>query len=244
MEKMRQINKLQEQLANHSIYKNLNTIENLKVFMKWHAFAVWDFMSLLKSLQREITCVSIPWRPSIYPKDLVRFINEIVLGEESDVDHQGNYSDHFSMYINAMDEIQSDTSKILGFIESLELDKLPLEIKDFVKFNLELSHSSDYHRISSAFFFGREKLIPEIFGPIVEEIKKSHTDAPMLLYYLERHIELDGEEHGELASKCLEILCRNDENLLEQAYETAISSLNHRSKMWDFITREIETQGQ
>ena len=211
MTKIQQINQLHGQLKQHKLYQSLDSLESLQVFMKWHVFAVWDFMSLLKSLQCEITSVKVPWTPSPYPKELVRFINEIVLGEESDEDGKGSYVDHFSMYRDAMSELNADLSAFDYFIKDMDFSLLPDEIREFVRFNIDLSMSKDYCSVASAFFYGRENLIPDIFDPIVSIIDGHRLKVEPLRYYLKRHIELDGDEHGALASKCLEILCDSDD---------------------------------
>ena len=85
-----------ERLVYHKLYENLETIEDLKTFMQMHVFAVWDFMSLLKALQQQLTCTTLPWLPTGNPKTR-RFINEIVLGEESDEDAKGNPMSHYDL---------------------------------------------------------------------------------------------------------------------------------------------------
>ena len=109
-------------LENHPMYENLTTLKNIQIFMQYHVFAVWDFMSILKALQKEITCVSVPWTVSSYDPEMVRLVNEIVMAEESDIDHQGRAVSHFSLYLRAMDEIGADTTLIKQFLEDYNLD--------------------------------------------------------------------------------------------------------------------------
>src|SRR5260370_40480397 len=75
-------------LLNHPVYHEIDRLESLRLFMAHHVFAVWDFMSLLKALQRRLWCIEGPWLPTGDP--LGSWLgNEIVLGGEGDDDGRG-----------------------------------------------------------------------------------------------------------------------------------------------------------
>src|SRR4029453_16481194 len=78
-----EVNDRREAVVKHALYANLDTHDSLVTFMEHHVFAVWDFMSLLKSLQQHLTCVTVPWIPT-GPSGSRRLINDIVMVEESD----------------------------------------------------------------------------------------------------------------------------------------------------------------
>jgi len=235
------IEELHQKLTCHPLYQEIKSIEDLQIFMQAHVYAVWDFMSLLKSLQNKLTSVQIPWTPSGYPDDIVRLINEIVLGEESDVDTEGKAISHYALYLEAMKEVGASVSEIMDFTNHLKFETLPQNVREFVLFNINLALSGQTHEVASAFFYGREKLIPDMFTTIKNLIKKSELKCPKLIYYFERHIEVDGEEHGPKALQCLDYLL--DSPLKKQrAIEIAIHSLELRLKLWDNVLREIQTQ--
>lgn len=238
-----------EHLKNHSLYCKIQTEEDLQIFMESHVFAVWDFMSLLKRLQNDLTCVTIPWRPSRYPKVVVRLINEIVLGEESDKDLAGNPCDHFTLYLRAMEDLKADSTRLLNFSTDLNYDLwCTTAEKNFVKFNLDLATNGKIHEVAAAFFFGREKLIPDMFTSILGDFSQhfdSHDEInfPNLRYYLQRHIDIDGGEHSHLASDCLKFLCENDELKWDEARIAGVQSLILRSALWDEIEQNIQKKG-
>src|SRR6056297_486004 len=89
------------QLIDHPLYDAIGDLASLRIFMQHHVFAVWDFMSLLKTLQRRFTGSGVPWLPA-NNRLAARLINEIVLGEESDDDGRGGYASHFELYLQAM----------------------------------------------------------------------------------------------------------------------------------------------
>jgi len=70
-------------LATHQVYSAISSLDHVRTFMETHVFAVWDFMCLLKALQRALTCTETPWIPR-GDAATRRLINEIVLSEESE----------------------------------------------------------------------------------------------------------------------------------------------------------------
>ena len=116
-----QLAPFKKQLIEHPIYQNIDCVSDLRCFMESHVYAVWDFMSIVKSLQNHICPSSFPWKPSEYTKNgIAHLINEIVYSEESDVDDKGRYFSHFDLYIKAMNDVGADTSHIMSLIENYD----------------------------------------------------------------------------------------------------------------------------
>jgi len=247
-----EIEPLRQQLISHKLYEKIRTIDNLHIFMSHHVFAVWDFMSLLKSLQQSLTCVKVPWVPVGNPNTRY-LINEIVLGEESDVDEKGVRTSHFELYLEAMREAGCPTKAIDHFIQQLKngtpikdalaVADIPPATFDFVSHTFDVINNGQDFISAAVFTFGREDLIPMMFISMVKEIGKQLPDkVATLLYYLERHIEVDGEHHSNLAYQMTSELCGHDQNKWEQATLAVKESLLARIALWDAILNEITTQ--
>ena len=239
---------LMEELKGHKLYEGLTTLEDVKTFTEYHVFAVWDFMSLVKALQTSLTCTQTPWTPK-GNSNTARFINEIVLGEETDVDADGNFKSHFEMYLDSMEDIGANTEQIRKFISLLEdgegvssaLDKAGVNeaVKAFVKFTFEVIETGKDHMIASAFTHGREGLIPEVFMEILNKSSYlTNNSYKSMKYYLERHIEVDGDEHGPLSLKMIEELCDSEEKAAE-ADQIAKASIRQRILLWDAIAEAL-----
>src|ERR1700723_1700471 len=101
-------------LLEHSVYSEVASVEDLRRFMEDHVFAVWDFMSLLKRLQQDLTCTKVPWFPADNAR-AARLINDIVIGEETDVDPDGSYISHLDLYLRAMADVGASTRQFDAF---------------------------------------------------------------------------------------------------------------------------------
>ena len=220
--------------------------------MSLHIFAVWDFMSLLKAIQINLTCVSIPWTP-VKNAELARFINEIVVAEESDHDAHGVVKSHFEMYLTAMDEVGANPSKmndLLQLLESnisvekaLESVTIPNAVKEFLSFTFDIIKTNKTHLIAASFTFGREDVIPDMFINIIEKATLENDKSyDSFNYYLKRHIELDGDEHGPLSLRMIEELCGSDAQKWEEVLETGKRALQLRINLWSAIEQEITAQ--
>lgn len=241
---------LQMQLINHPLYTAIKSLTALQLFMEYHIFAVWDFMSLLKALQNKLSCTQVPWIPSKNVK-LSRLINEIVLGEECD-EIDGSVYSHMEYYVLAMKDLGCDTSLIKKLLDkvrecgnyrqAVEGLPIPQAAKLFMDntFSIIESNDNDVVSIAAAFTMGRETLVPEMFIEIVKGIKNTgHINPEKLIKYLERHIELDGGEHGPLALQMVTDLCGNDDSLWNKAADSVVRSLQARIDLWDSIVVAI-----
>ena len=245
----RDVQPLRVKLLRHPLYGMIDSLTNLRIFMEYHVFAVWDFMSLLKSLQRSQTSVEIPWRPR--PNATTsRFINEIVLSEESDEDGAGGYISHFDLYRSAMKECGASTSKINYLVgevgKGVDISKALVNcgadasVTEFVTTTWSFIKSDRPHRVAASFTLGREDVLPGIFRNCVASLgSQLETDLPNLKYYLERHIELDEDRHAPMAIKVMHELCGNDRRRWEEASDAVKKALRARISLWDGIVSAI-----
>ena len=236
------------ELSIHPIFSEITSLSVLRRFMETHVFAVWDFMSLTKRLQQELTCVRLPWLPPTDPH-AARLINEIVLGEESDDrPAQGHYS-HFELYLDAMREVGASTVAVERFValqqegvsydvalRSVEVDPAAAQ---FVRHTLHTALHAPSHSVAAAFLHGRESVIPQMFQRILDDWDIGIDQAPTFRYYLQRHIEVDSEDHGPAAQKLLARLVDGDPQREEDVYASALAAVESRIALWDGLRQSM-----
>ena len=246
----RDIATARRRLLSHPLYSEIGSLEDLETFMSHHVFAVWDFFSLAKRLQQIVTCVEVPWLPPADPTS-ARLINDIVKSEESDEDGRGGYASHFDLYLEAMRELGADHTAIDAYIERLSagedaieaLDRvsLPAGVDQFVRFDMRLAMDGKPHEVAAAFCFGREDLIPDMFGELLGPLSDQGLDleGSRIKYYIERHILLDAHEHAPLARRLVALLCGTDQMKWQEASASASGALEARIGLWDGVLQNV-----
>ncbi|MEN8712260.1 MAG: DUF3050 domain-containing protein [Arenicellales bacterium] len=238
---------LNQQLCKHPLYSNIQDIDNLRVFMQHHVYAVWDFMSLIKALQSHLAPVTVPWVPPNNPR-FANFINQMVLDEESDFSltdaMTSSHASHFETYCQAMLDIGADIQPISRFIDlvsnngleaALNLQEIPLPARQFMTFTFDVIVKDQPHLLAAVLAFGRETLVPQLFRSLINGLNIRPGEAPGLYSYLERHIQLDGEEHGPVVTLMVEELCEGSKEKIAEVMTITEQALVARLNFWDGI---------
>ena len=238
---------LRARLVEHPVRRALRTLEHVRLFQEHHVFAVWDFMSLLKALQRALTCVDVPWRP-VGDAAVRRFVNEIVVGEESDADGRGGFVSHFELYLASMRETGASTAAIdevlarvaSGADVTVALESAPAAAAAFSRTTFAIAQSGSLPAVAAAFTLGREEIIPDMFRALVAgHGVPGAPPLPILVDYLERHIAMDGDHHAPLAARMLVSVCGDDGARWSEARAAAEQALRARLALWDAIANAI-----
>jgi hypothetical protein len=242
---LKKIQEHRSQLENHSLLVTnmIQSQEDLKLFMEHHVFAVWDFMSLLKTMQHNIVPSGNIWLPTAGTRsNIARTINEIVLCEESDISPDGNSSiSHFDLYLQAMLEIGADTTPIKNYLDSVGKFNTHVDYSHSSPIAMDFVNSTfkaidrGVHCAAASFCYGRETVIPSMFKRILRQINISNTDAPKFHYYLERHIQVDGDDHGPMSENLVNYFCKDDPFLVYEAEQSAIDAIKARVRLFDGI---------
>jgi hypothetical protein len=245
------IGAVRARLARHRLYRSIRTPEALRTFAEHHAVCVLDFMSLLKSLQRDLTCVAVPWTPVADPES-ARLIQRIVLDEETDERADGRIQSHFAWYLEAMEEIGADTAPARALVGRLaagdplgvaiRASALPAAARSFGEATAAVL-DAPLHIRAAVFFHGREDVIPEMFLQIIEQIERDGLGCATLREYLLRHAGLDRDDHGPRARALLERIYAGDEAKRTIAEQAACQALIAREILWDAVADALAPRG-
>ena len=239
---------MRQRMVEHPVFTAIHDIQDLRIFMEAHVFAVWDFMSLVKRLQRDLTCIEVPWLP---PRDrhAAQLINQIVLGEETDIDPSGEPVSHLELYLGAMQEVGANTARFERFqsalangatlAEAFDAAAVAPFIREFTGHTLEIAGTAPLLAVMASFFYGREDVIPRMFSSLLEKWRIGADQAPLFVYYLKRHIEVDSDQHGPAAKAILAAATDDDALCGLQVLSAARQSIEARIRLWDGLLTSL-----
>jgi len=238
-----------DDLRAHPIYSSIRSIKDARIYMQNQVWCVWDFMTLIKSIQLKVTNTSIYWLPN-QDASLGAYIYSVLLTEETDVDESGkNYASHFETYLRAMEEVGADTGPIKSFIALLRQgvsyeeasinSQMPKIARDFVNTTLRFAHSP-LHITVAVFCLSRECIIPSMFKPFLENLPETNK-LSIFRWYLNRHIILDSGSHGPLSIKLFKEAVSTDPILVKQALNSALEALMARKVFLDAIHELVKS---
>jgi hypothetical protein len=246
------IESLRVKLEAHPIYAAVQTLDDLRVFMQHHVYSVWDFMSLIKYLQHQVAPARWPWAPSV-DASVQRFINELVLEEETDIalPGQAGHTSHFMLYLAAMREVGADADTPARFVQlageqgidaALASGLAPAPAATFTRTTFGFIDSGKPHAVAAALALGREHVIPSMFRAFLARMAVTEAQAPSFHYYLNRHVHLDEDFHAPLSLRLLAALCAGDAGKWREAEAAAEAAVNARMQFWDGVLAALPSQ--
>jgi hypothetical protein len=246
------IESLRVKLEAHPIYAAVQTLDDLRVFMQNHVYSVWDFMSLIKYLQHEVAPARWPWTPS-GDASVQRFINELVLEEETDIALPGQegFTSHYMLYLAAMREVGADADTPARFVQqvaeqgidaALASGLAPAPSAAFTRTTFGFLASGKPHTVAAALALGREHVIPSMFRAFLSRMAVTDAQAPSFHYYLNRHVHLDEDFHAPLSLRLLAALCGEDADKWREAQAAAEAAVNPRLQFWDGVLKALPSQ--
>jgi hypothetical protein len=251
MEKVlnQQVTDFKNRLQQHPAFNNIQSLDELRKFTVYHIFLVWDYMSLLKSLQTQLTCTQTPWKPVQSP--YIRYlVNSLVLKEESDLGADGEYASHYEMYRNAMQAMKADTGLMdnlmahietdMPVIKAIELSNIPGPVKDFLEYTFWVVQKTSLHEQAAVLCYGREGFGHQLIYQRAVALQQNHAEElNPFLYYLRHKNEINEKYHSQLSAILLEQLCGTDEKKWHEATQAANQSLRNRIRLFDYIHEKI-----
>jgi len=236
-------------LLEHPLYARIQNAAALRKFFETHVFCVWDFQCLLVALRRDLTGSALPWQPTSDP-EARRLINSIVLDEESDLTADGRALSHFEMYLEAMRDCGANITPVTRFLSGLQRGQpwsaalaesgASQAAQEFVAVTMAYCESGTTIEVAASFTYGREDVIPAMFTQLVASLAVEDAQRwSAYHYYLERHIQHDGETHGPMSRALVARLCGDAAASWKQAEQAAIRSLQARLRLWDALLAEL-----
>ena len=182
-----------------------------------------------------------------------RFINELVLEEETDIALPGQegHTSHYALYLAAMREIGADADVPARFVQivgeqgvdaAFASGLAPAPSAAFSRSTFDFLASGKPHTVAAALALGREHVIPSMFRAFLSRMGVTEAQAPSFHYYLNRHVHLDEDFHAPLSLRLLAALCGGDAGKWREAEAAAEAAVNARMQFWDGVLAALPSQ--
>lgn len=233
-------------LEKHDIYESVVGLKSLQYFMERHIICVWSYTALLQSLHKDLVAMVFPLNSESH-KEAIRLISEIIINEEVDDLGDGRYLSHLELYLEAMQDLDCDLSKILDFFDQLETNR---SIDEAIKKSLFSEEIKEYARATARFlrkplhiraaalYYEGEPFFPDQFLYRLY-LLSDHIKCDKALWYFEKHIEGIKCQDFSAAGRLVEVLCKVDHKFDYEAESTASAVMRNRINLWNKILRGI-----
>jgi hypothetical protein len=251
----RDIAPLHQAVVTHTLFENIVDPTRLCCFMEQHVFAVWDFVCLLKTLYSKLAGTQVPWLPPEHTESIY-LIGQIMSEEEADcfpdaLTKGQTHCSHFEAYRRAMCECGANSKPIDNFLQCLQagetLNKalrnagVPPAARVFVESTFAF-FDRPVHQIAASFVCGREGITGDLFKRLLQKNNTGQLRlTSSLVYYLQRHIDLDTDSHYPKALRMLTQLCGEDAQKWQEATQAALEALQARYDFWTGIHSTLPT---
>ncbi len=241
--------KVTQSIVNHQVFEKLNSVENIRIYTEFQVWCVWDFMSILKSVQTQIFSNDILWLPPDNPSLGARFY-ELIATEETDNSPGGEEDErlsHFQSFVLAMKQMKGNTRQIERFLDELKSGndlhsalnnvQAPQSVVDFLMLNHQLITEDPLNGVS-LLSLTRENFLPAVFRSLMQFVSRKE-DVGLFIWYHQRHIELDEKLHGPIADSIYKEFINTDERILT-GLNASILSLKGRFALLQEIERNLK----
>jgi hypothetical protein len=117
---------------------------------------------------------------------------------------------------------------------------IPEPSRRFMQSTRSLIESGQPHHLAAAFCYGRELLVPDLFRALLDQVHLHQLHAPTLSWYFERHISLDGDNHGPLAEQMVAELCEGRLGTLSEVDAVRKRVIRERDAFWESIAAVLQ----
>ncbi len=240
---------LRKQIVHHDIFQQLDSLEHLQLFMESHAFVVWEDLSIVRAFQKSKNKDFVPWALRENAAQM-RSLYATLLLAEADLDMEGKPQNHLDLYIQAMEEVGANTSKIgllmryleqgVPWVDAVSSLRINPRYKEGIIHLLRHLELAEAHHLYALFGFARLHQIPPLLEATALDLAEQHPEhVATFVYYLEQARQYMCLQEDVLMAQMLTEQCGQDKEKWDSCTRLVAEVLQWRIKVLDSISRLI-----